>query len=185
MNPLERIGNQLCGCNEMCNCPFGVGDLRDIWGEAELNSLMGERRLSDEQVAFTRDHLVRTVSLLRYMNTPDSELSALIMKWANSKERFDEKLPNLTENDLSCLPIRAEHQKVFKALMFRFTAPVFEEGKDEELRSGQVMPFQGRAEDEGRGMNGQVFSYYVAKGHLILKDIVSSTCIFLKRQKTT
>ncbi|KAK7753326.1 hypothetical protein SLS62_004616 [Diatrype stigma] len=59
---------------------------------------------------------------------------------------------------------------MFDAMLYRFTAPVIKEGKDEKLGPGQVMPLQGKEERMGGGINGEVVSQYVARGHLVLKD---------------
>lgn len=175
--------NRRCGCNVPCKCPFGIGNLRDVWNDIEVGRLMGNPRPSDEcpeEIPFFRSHLVRTVSLLLYLGIPDSKLRPQIKYWVE-KEMRDDQLLDPTQTYLRDLLTEEGKDYMFDDMKHLFTAPVIEEGRDEELGPGQVMPLQGKQRRMGMGMNGEVVSQYVAKGHLVLKSTVSYASIFLER----
>ncbi len=176
MNLVEKLRPQ-CECTPHCQCISGIDDLRKIWAEDQFKSVMGAHFLSNEQIYFLHNHLIRTISLLKYTDFP--MMDELIMRWVRNGDRFDEQLLDVTRNRPDWLADQTKYNH-FMAFLGLFTGPVLKEGADRSLKLGQRMPFQGMPSVEGVGLNGEVSSRFIAKGHLILNKRVSLADAVLK-----
>ncbi|KAI1477070.1 kinase-like protein, partial [Daldinia eschscholtzii] len=136
---------------------FGIGDLRDIWREDELNILL-DRRLTNEEIAFIRDGLIRTISLLNFMNYNLTRLRQQVEHWIKNSQKFDDNLPTLGRTGLSWP--EKENFQIFLNTLPKFAAPVLEEGFDTKLKLNEVMPFE--VTDD----KPDIVSHHIVNGHL-------------------
>ncbi|KAI1747488.1 kinase-like domain-containing protein [Xylaria castorea] len=148
---------------------IAIGDLREIWTNNALRNTVVSRSLTNTEIRFAQEHLLRTISLLVYIRFPDA--SQVILGLIESKKRFDENLHVVRANDLD-LSLEQAEQDFFLAARPLFTAPVLTEGEDMTLEGAQEMPLIGSREPEalGSGMNGIVIGQTIPRGHLKRRD---------------
>ncbi|KAK6949375.1 hypothetical protein Daesc_009450 [Daldinia eschscholtzii] len=151
MSPLDKMAKLNHGG------VFGIGDLRDIWREDELSILL-DRRLTNEEIAFIRDGLIRTISLLTFMNYNLDSLRKQVEHWIKTSQKFDHNLPALSRGGLGWP--EKDDLEIFLSTLPKFAAPVLEEGFDTKLQPNEVMPFE-TTDDKP-----DIVLHHIVNGHL-------------------
>ncbi|KAI0547202.1 kinase-like domain-containing protein [Xylaria curta] len=138
-----------------------VGGLRELWTDHNLQKVM-PKSLTHTEIIFAQEHLLRTISLLVYVEVPD--VGQIILGLIESKRRFDDYLHMVEATDLS-FSLHKAKLELFLNLRYLFTTPVLTQGEDITLQGVQEMPLVG-SESLGRGMNGTVTGHTIPRGHL-------------------
>ncbi|GAP91824.1 putative serine threonine protein kinase [Rosellinia necatrix] len=137
---------------------FPIGLLRQFWTEDNIRYVAKER-LTDEQVRFAQEYLLRTISLLVYLK--NEHAGNILVNLIKSGGRFDDRLHLVEENDFGVGTI-----PFFEDLRKCFTAPILIEGQETTLEINQQIPLLGKGEEVlGVGGSGAVKGYRIPLGH--------------------
>ncbi|KAI1125877.1 kinase-like domain-containing protein [Nemania abortiva] len=155
-----------------------IGDLREIWTEARLREVVGSTHLEDHQIQFAQDYLIRTISMMAYLEA--RHLGPAIVDWTRNKVKWDERLHEITHDELApCLLL--EKVRYFKDVRKFFVAVILTDGEDTTLQPNQVMPLIGN-DAMGDGQNGVVTGHEIPKGHLIRGNRPNSNKVFVAKK---
>lgn len=159
---------------------IAVADLRDIWTHERINALTSNQ-LTDNEVRNVQDHRLRTLSLLLYV-VEDPEAAVFARYLIQHTTITDQRLHAVQDHELTWLQ-NTRYIRHFIDMRKIFTAIVLTEGNEETLEPGQVLPLVKMVKKLGEGMNGVVEAHIVARGHLLLKKVVSPEIICLWGRK--
>jgi hypothetical protein len=160
---------------------IAIDDLQTVWAtEERLEAFLKQYprlALATEQIEFVQRNLLRTISLLLFIDDIDWEgvVHPWIRKCIDNKTDCDAKLH--MDGDLEHRPpgLSEGQLQIFRMQRHLFTAVIIEETKDYELEPGQILPFKKDVVNIGRGGNGVVQRFVVAPGHLVLKKVGFTT----------
>ncbi|KAI0184909.1 kinase-like domain-containing protein [Xylaria flabelliformis] len=161
-SPARRIAKMKQASSWRTNYMIPIGDLREMWTNDELQKVVPEP-LTNTEIRFAQEHLLRTISLLVYLEVPDA--GQIILGLIKSNKRFDDDLHVVEANDVN-LSLDETGVNYFLDVRPFFTRPVLTEGEDMTLKGAQELPLIGSRESLGHGMNGVVTGYTIPRGHL-------------------
>jgi len=151
-----------------------IGDLREIWNDDEMRRCFPA--LTEGQIRFARRHLLRTMSLLAYLDIPD--VDRILLDLMGSTERARREFDGVLHTGEGSTLGLGHKQSLFELARPRFTAPVLTEGEDFALKGAQEMPLVGPSEPRRQGMNRlPVTRHAIARGHLNRRNRVGPSAL--------
>ncbi|KAI1087064.1 kinase-like domain-containing protein [Rostrohypoxylon terebratum] len=141
---------------------IAIGDLMEIWTNEELQNFV-QPTLTDEDIWFAKNHLLRTISFLIYIGAPKAD--EITLDLIRTRKHFD-KILHLPEAHDPKFSLNGHTQEFFELALPLFTAPILMEGEDATLEDVQQMPLIEQSKESlGCGMTGPVFEYKILPGH--------------------
>lgn len=171
---VSRLSRLIARKKQQSSRPYvnliAIGDLRDIWTDNELRWLVP--LLTNDDIDFALEHLLRTISLLVYIEA--SHASKIILDLIKCRTSFDATLHTVKiEKHLFNGSLSEKELELVDNARPLFTAPALTEGEDIELEGVQIMPLTKTIKERiGAGMSGVVVERMIPRGHLKSKDEV-------------